>query len=307
MSLNDWRLRFLVGPTAVGKTELSLRWAEANDAEILSCDAFCVYRGMDIGTAKPSAAERARVPHHGIDLVACDRAYSVFEYLEYAKAVVAEVRARGRNLLVCGGSGFYLKAFFAPVVDTVRVPAEVRERVRALGADGGLDALVAALLQLNPDGVGGLDLRNPRRVAAALERCMASGLSVMRLRAEFEAQPAPFAGIEKELVLLERPRADLHARVAARTRAMLEAGLIDEVRELLASGLRDNPTAARSIGYREVIEFLDTNGSLDSLEEAINANTRRLIRKQDTWFRTHIPVDHKVDAATATPETLFSR
>src|SRR3954469_10439401 len=135
----------LTGPTAVGKTELALRWAEANNAEIVSCDALLFYRGMDIGTAKPTAAEQARVPHHLIDLCEVHESMDVTYYVTKAQAVVADITARGKRVLVAGGSGFYLKSFFAPVADNVAVPAELRAEIERQLADAGLEALVADL------------------------------------------------------------------------------------------------------------------------------------------------------------------
>ncbi|MEY3609437.1 MAG: hypothetical protein RLZZ447_2225, partial [Verrucomicrobiota bacterium] len=172
-------LHLLTGPTAVGKTEWALRWAEVHGAEILSCDSLLFYRGMDLGTAKPTPAERARVPHHLIDVCAPDAPMDVARYVDLARAVVADVAARGRPILVCGGSGFYLRAFLGPVVDAVEVPAAVRTEVAALAAAGAR----ARLRALNPEGLGGLDEANPRRVTRALERCLASGKTLLALQA----------------------------------------------------------------------------------------------------------------------------
>jgi tRNA dimethylallyltransferase len=281
-------LHFLIGPTASGKTSLALRWAAAVGAEILYCDAFCVYRGMDVGTAKPTAAERARVPHHGLDLVPVDRAFSIADYVAEARRVVADCRGRGVPLLVTGGTGFYARSFFHPVMDETQVPEAVRAQVRDLAARGP-DVPLAELLRLNPEGVAGVDLRNPRRVAAALERCMASGLPLAELRRRYEAQPPPFPDWEKRLVLLDRPRAELDARIARRTLQMLDDGLADEVRRLRAEGLERNPTASAAIGYRETIEWLDARGNVDALVDAITRNTCRLVRKQQSYYRTQLP------------------
>lgn len=278
----------------MGKTALALDWAEAHGAEILSCDAFCVYSGMDVGTAKPTAEERARVPHHGIDVVGADTPYSVAAYTQLAVAVAKDVLSRGRHLLVAGGSGFYLKSFFSAVVDKVAVSAEIRERVGYLLETEGLEGAVEELRRLNPAGLGSLDIRNPRRVARALERCLASGRTLGELEGAFAREESAFTGWAKDVTLLERPRADLHERIARRTREMLEAGLIEEVRALIGEGIRENPTASRAIGYRETLAYLD--GTLDraDLEETINRNTRRLVRKQETWFRNQIPVNRRL-------------
>ena len=303
-------LHLLTGPTGVGKSALALAWARAHGAEILSCDALQVYRGMDIGTAKPGAAERAEVPHHGLDL--CDPAqpYSVAAYRDYAARVVAEIHARGRAVLVAGGSGFYLKCFFAPVADDIFIPASIEDEVRALEKSGGLPALVARLHAASPAGTGKVDLRNPRRVARALARCLASGRSVPELAAAFARSGTPFDRWEKRLVRLERAPEDLLERIRARTRQMFASGLIEEVRTL-TDALRANLAAASAIGYRETLAWLDAGGKtpLVELEERIVLHTAQLVRKQRTWFRTQLPqhrVIHLTEAPAADAGNLFA-
>lgn len=285
-------LHVLTGPTAVGKTEWALRWAEREGAEIVSCDSLLFYRGMDIGTAKPTAAERARVPHHLIDLCAVDERMDVTAYLARARLAVAEIERRGRAVLVTGGSGFYLKSFLAPVADAIEVPEETRAAVAAMMPD----AALARLRELNPAGLGTLDTANPRRVVRALERCLASGRELRELAAEFARQPAPFAEHRIEVCELERPSAELAARIERRVAAMLSAGLVDEVRRLRSEGLERNPSAARAIGYREVLACLDGRLPEAALAGEIAKNTRALVKKQRTWFRTQLP-PHRVIAA----------
>lgn len=298
-------LHVLTGPTAVGKTEWALRWAEAHEAEIVSCDSLLFYRGMDLGTAKPTVAERARVPHHLIDVCEVTAPMNVTDYVRLARAAVNEIVARGRAVLVTGGSGFYLKCFFSPVADEVAVSAELRAEVASLS----LAEAVARLRGLNPAGLGALDVANPRRVTRALERCLTSGRPLAELAAEFARQPGAFAGWRVELTRLEREPQDLDARIAARVMTMLRGpidglgagGLIEEVRGLRVAGFEQNPSAARAIGYREVLEHLDGKLPEDKLPAEIIKNTRALVKKQRTWFRTQLP-DHRVLAA----ETLRS-
>ena len=281
-------LHVITGPTAVGKTAYALDYAERIGAEIVSCDASLVYRGMDIGTAKPTAEERARVPHHLIDLVPVGEPYDVGRYTADAVRAVAEIESRGRPVVVTGGSGFYLKAFFGPVTDGIEVPAEVRARVASIERDEGVEGLLALLRALNPEGTGDLDIRNPRRVAKALERCLATGRSTVELARAFAAMAGPFAGYPVNLILLERDPEELRQRIARRVGLMLEAGLVDEVRRLREEGIERNPSAAAAIGYREVIEHLDGRLERQGLAEAIAAGTRRLARKQRIWFRTQL-------------------
>lgn len=287
------RLYVLTGSTAAGKTEWALRWAERHGAEILSCDSLLFYRGMDLGTAKPTAAERARVPHHLIDVCSVTEQMDVTRYVKLARAVLEDVAARGRDVLVVGGSGFYLRAFFAPVADEVDVPAALRKEVRALP----LPAAVDRLRQLNPAGLGTLDVANPRRVARALERCLASGRTLAELTAEFRAQPPPFVGWMPTLARIERAPAELEARIGQRVEQMLAAGLIEEVQRVRAAGLEQNPSAARAIGYREVLEFIDGRLGRDALPAVIARNTRALVKKQRTWFRTQLPEHPVIDGA----------
>jgi len=294
------RLHVLTGCTAVGKTELALRWAEANDAEIVSGDSLLFYRGADIGTAKPTKAELSRVPHHLIDIRGVSEQMNVTQYAAEARAAVDSILARGRRVLVTGGSGFYLKSFFAPVADEVAVPTELREELRArLEQAGGLAALVDELGRLNPAGLGALDVQNPRRVLRALERCRASGRTLAALQADFDAQPAPFADCAVELCELVREPSELDQRIEQRVTAMLAAGLVAEVRGLLAQGLKGNPSVAGAIGYRETVDFLEGRLMEPELAGAIGKNTRALVRKQRTWFKTQLPAHRQVGSAAA--------
>ncbi len=287
-------LHLLTGPTASGKSALALAWAQAHGAEILSCDALQVYRGMDIGTAKPTPADRALVPHHGLDLCDPARAFSVAEYRDYAAQAVREIFARGKSVLIVGGSGFYLKSFFAPVADDVKISPEIETEVRALENTGGLPALVARLRAASPAGTGEVDLQNPRRVARALARCLASGQSVPALAEKFRQSRTPFDSYEKNLIRLDRSLPDLTTRIQTRTQQMLAAGLIEEVRQL-ASALRPNPAAGSAIGYREVLAWLEAGEKtpVTELASAIAQRTLQLVKKQRTWFRTQLP-PHRV-------------
>ncbi len=298
-------LHVLTGPTAVGKTEWALRWAETHDAEIVSCDSLLLYRGMDIGTAKPTPAERARVPHHLIDLLDVTDRMDVTYYVAKAKAACDDIHVRGRRVLVTGGSGFYLKAFFRPVADEVEIPPEVRAAVAARLDREGLPAVVEELRRLNPQGLGRLDVHNPRRVTRALERCVASRRTLADLTEAFARQPAPFAGWTVRLARLDRPRGELEARIDARVQTMLAGGLVDEVRQLLGAGLKQNASAAGAIGYRESIAFLEGCLRADELAPVIARNTRALVKKQLTWFRTQLPPHPVLAAGSLTLDLLF--
>jgi tRNA dimethylallyltransferase len=287
-------LYVLTGCTACGKTAAALAWAARHDAEIVSCDSLLFYRGMDVGTAKPTPAERDRVPHHLVDILDVIERIDVRAYVARANESIAGIVARGRRVLVVGGSGFYLRSFFAPVTDEIAVDAAVRAGIERDLTTAGLPALVQRLEMLNPAGLAGLDVRNPRRVVRALERCLVSGRPLAELHQAFRAQAGAFAAWDVQLVEIAREPDELRARILRRVEAMLAAGLIEEVRALRARGLEQNPSAARAIGYRETLEWLAA-GSEDraSLTAAIARNTWRLVRKQRTWFRTQLP-SHRV-------------
>src|SRR6185503_16813568 len=191
----------------------------------------------------------------------------------------------GNDALVVGGSGFYLKSFFAPVGDDVEMSPAIHREVAALSLAAALERLRA----LNPQGLATLDTANPRRVTRALERCMASGNTLAELAENFARQQSPFSDWRVELTRIERAPAELERRIADRVAMMLSDGLVAEVQALLASGLRENPSASRAIGYREVIDVLDGRLPETELAAEIVRNTRALVKKQRTWFRTQLP------------------
>ncbi|MGB0744756.1 MAG: tRNA (adenosine(37)-N6)-dimethylallyltransferase MiaA [Opitutales bacterium] len=282
-------LHIIAGTTAVGKTEYALRYAEEHNAEIISCDASLFYRGMDIGTAKPTPAERASVPHHMIDICDLREPYDIVNYVEDAKRTVAEICSRGHSVVITGGSGFYLKSFLSPVLDTIQVPDSIREEVEGIFESSGLRGLMEQLHLVNPQGVENLDVNNPRRVMRALERCMASGKSLREIQAEFTSRPEPFLEFSKHIILLEREPEQLNRRIEQRVEAMMREGLVEEVRLLRLNGLEENESAASAIGYRETLAYLKGKLELSVLVPEIVKNTRRLAKKQRTWFRTQLP------------------
>ncbi len=289
------RLFFLTGPTAVGKTELALRWAQVNHAEILSCDSTLVYPGMDIGTAKPTHEEQALVPHHGIDCADLCTPFTIKDYLELALRTVKAVEAKGKKLLITGGSGFYLKTFFSAVVDDLQVPDTLRKELEDMMQEAGLPALLSVLKEKSPQGLGSLDIHNPRRVLKTLERVWVTGKSVPELEADWAKAQSPFAHYPKSLCLLERDKDELARRIRMRAVTMLEAGLIQEVEFLKSKGLCQNPTARSAIGYRETLAYLAGEVcSTDALLELIIQNTLHYVKKQKTFFRHQLPIDRRL-------------
>jgi len=290
------KLLFIVGPTASGKTELALKEARHSGAAILSCDSLCIYRGMDIGTAKPSAGEQALVPHYGIDIADADQTFSVSRYVAYRDEVLQSLQQRNQPVIVVGGSGFYLKSFFSPVIDEVRIPPEVTRLTEAVRLEKGLPGLLDLLKKHNPHGelFEGLDTSNPRRVEKAVIRCISTGKSYTELRHDFHSLPEPLSQYEKEVWLIDRPVEDLKKRNRLRVERMLEEGLIGEVKQLRQAGFERNPSACGAIGYREVLDFLDGRISQADLAGLIYTHTNQLMRKQRTWFRRQIPVHKEI-------------
>lgn len=282
-------LHIITGATAVGKTNYALEYCEALNGEIISCDASLFYRGMDIGTAKPSKEELAKVPHHCIDMNPVNQSFDITQFDILARKTVEDILSRGKSVVITGGSGFYLKSFFEPVVDTIEVSDAIRAESETLFVEQGLSGLLERLKAINPEGLGNLDTLNPRRVQRALERCLASGKSLPVLQKEFSERPKPYASFKKHFILLERDAEELKNRIARRAKCMLESGLLDEVKSLLKNGIEDNPNAANAIGYRESIAFLKGEIEESELLPLIIKNTNGLVKKQKTWFRSQLP------------------
>ncbi len=300
-------LYFLIGPTASGKTALSIDWARQNGAEILCADSPLVYKGMDIGTAKPTAEEQRAVAHHGIDLVEVSQRFSVGDYAVYARQVVEKLLGEKKSVLIVGGSGFYLRSFFKAPTDEIPIGADVIDEVARIYEKTGLPGLLDALKRSGGEDLSGLDTLNPRRVMKALERVLGSGRGFQELRQLYESKTEPFPDMEKKVVMLSRSREDLQQRVRQRALAMLKAGLIGEVEALAGKGLRENPQTSGVIGYRETLRFLDGLINREELLEEIVKDTLQLVRKQRTFFK-QLPVDKTLQlqgGAREDIQTLF--
>lgn len=270
----------IVGPTAVGKTEVAVRVAEAVGGEIISADSRLFYRGMDIGTAKPSAEERARVPHHLIDVREVDEPWSLAGYQTAAAEVIRQVQERGRLPMLVGGTGQYIRA----VVEGWQPPAHaanprLREALERWGREIGPYELHRRLALIDPQAAEVVDAPNLRRTVRALEVIFSSG---ERFSAQRNKGQRPYDTL---MIGLTRPRAELYARVDARIAAMLEGGLVDEVRGLLAKGYSPELPTLSAIGYREIIAYLQGRMSLEEAVVQMKRLTRRYVRQQGAWFR----------------------
>lgn len=269
----------VVGSTASGKTGLSLDLAQRLGGEIVNTDSMAVYRGMDIGTAKPPPAERRGVAHHLLDLLDVTEPLSVADFQREARAVIADLRSRGVPPVLVGGSALYTRA----VLDQFEFPGtdpEVRARLEAELEEHGPVALHERLRTLDPDAADRMIVENGRRVVRALEAMEITGRpwSASLPRLEYADPRTVQVGVD-----IDRPTLD--ARIEERVARMFEDGFVAEVERLLAAGLAEGRTASRAIGYREVTAFLAGDLSLDEARERTAAATRRFARRQDGWFR----------------------
>lgn len=280
---------------------LALEWALKNGAEILSCDSIALYRGMNIGSAKPSVEDQSKVKHYGLDLANIDQRYDVSKYINYAKGVISEVYERKGKILVVGGSGFYLRSFFSAVVDEVIISNEIKNSVEELYSLEGLEGLLFKLKQMNPQGLGELDQFNPVRVTKSLERCMATGSTIQDLKKEFDKKPSPYEEFQKKTCLLDRSDEEIEILIEARTKSMIANGLIEEVKDLIELGLLENYPASYSVGYRETLSYLRGEISKETLSKTIQVSTRQLVAKQRKWFRKYYPADQIFNSNRGNP------
>lgn len=277
----------IVGPTAVGKTSFALSLAgelatRGLGTEVINADALQVYRGLDIGTAKPSAEERARVRHHLIDILEPDQLFSAGEFARRARTALVEIHDRGRVALVVGGSGFYHQALFEGLSPLPRADAEVRAALKARAEEEGVEGLHAELSQVDPETAARLAPADRQRVVRALEVWHSTGLP---LSAWIARQPAPAKPLSALHVGLTVPRPFLYDSIAVRVTGMLERGWIGEVEALLKRGVDPTAAAFQAIGYRQLVRHLQGELELSEAHADIVRATRRFAKRQWTWFR----------------------
>jgi len=278
------RVVAIVGPTAVGKTALSLGLAQAFQGEIISADSRQIYRGMDIGTAKATLAERALVPHHLIDVVNPDESLTLAQYRALATTAIHDIVARGHLPLVVGGTGLYVRALLEGwTVPEVPPNASLRQALYARAEREGPQSLHSQLRKLDPRAAASIDARNVRRVVRALEVCLETGQPISALQERIDP------GYRTLMLGLTRPRTELYAAVDARIDRMLAAGLVDEVAGLLARGYSPDLPSMSAVGYREIAAFLRGECSLAEAITLIKRHTRRFVRQQYNWFRLSDP------------------
>jgi len=287
----------LTGPTGIGKSDWALRLAQELPVEIVSCDSAQVYRGMDIGTAKPDAATRARVPHHLIDLRDPAQGYSAGEFVRDAGAALRAIHARGRLPVVVGGTMLYLRALLAGMAPLPRANAALRADIDARAQRAGWPAMHAELARVVPLAAARIHANDRQRIQRALEVFHATGTAISAWQAAAGAQPREFDFHATALVPAER--ALLHARIARRFEAMMAAGLLDEVRSLYARpDLTAQHPAIRAVGYRQLWQHLAGDYLLDEAVGRAIAATRQLAKRQLTWLKSMFELE-KIDPLAA--------
>lgn len=272
----------LTGPTASGKTALSLRLAREYDCEIVCMDSMQIYRGMSIGTAKPTTAEQAAVPHHMVDIAEPTEPYSVARYQAEAEACIQDIIRRGHRALLVGGTGLYLRALRHPMMmgDTMGDPAFRKEMEAIAETDSGRNRLHSRLMEIDPESAQRIHINNVRRVIRALEVYHLTGIPFSQ-----QPQPETASPFQYRVACLTMEREQLYQRIEQRVDLMIKDGLIDEVRDLLRQGVPENAQAMMGLGYKELIPYLHGFCALDEAVSAIKLGTRHYAKRQLTWMR----------------------
>ncbi len=294
------RVGFIVGPTGVGKSAVAMALAKRLSAEIVNADSRQVYRGMDIGTAKPDAADRRRIPHHLLDIRAIDEPLDVAEFLKLARAAIAEIAARGRNVMVVGGSGFYLRVLRGGIFAGPAAAPELRRELEALAAEHGVEYLHGRLAEVDAPSAERIGHRDLYRIVRALEVFRLTGRPISA-----HQQSHRFAAREYETLTvgLATERKRLYESINRRFDEMVARGLVDEVRALLEGGCDPGKAPLKTVGYRQIAAAVGGEMTLAEAIELAKRDTRRLAKRQLTWFRAD-PEIVWVDAERGLQEAL---
>lgn len=274
----------LGGPTAVGKTEVALVLAEQLNGEIISVDSMQVYRGLDLGTAKPSREELARVPHHLLDVVEVTQPFDAAQFVTLAREAILQIHSRNRWPILCGGTGLYFKALLYGLGTSPSGSAAVRAQLEATP----MADLLGELAQRDPMTYAQIDRQNSRRVIRALEVIRLTGRPYSAQRADWSTPRVKEEPLE--LIGLKRSPEDLRRRIEARVETMFRVGLVEETRHMLKHGLESNRTALQALGYRQVVEYLHEARSLAETIALVKTRTWQFAKRQMTWFRRQLPV-----------------
>lgn len=304
MSCDKPKIIAVVGPTASGKTALSVGIGLAVGGEVVSCDSMQIYRGMDIGTAKPDASERRGVPHHLIDIVGADADFTAADYVEAAKVAVGDILARGAVPVFCGGTGLYLDAFLRGGFEETVGSPDCREALERRIVSEGIDAVYGELCRVDPESAERIHPNNTRRVIRALEIYYATGVT----KSELDRRSRETEGLYDALIIGIRfpERDELYRRIDERVDKMMSDGLLGEVERLDAEGVFDNSrTAAQAIGYKELLPVVRGSGRLSDAVEAIKTATKHYAKRQMTWFNAHENIHWLDRRADTSPDELL--
>ncbi len=276
-------LVILTGPTAAGKSALSLALAEKTGGEIISADSMQVYRGMDIGSAKLPEKDRRGIPHHLLDVKDPSEAFDVTEFVRLAEEAAEGIYARGHLPILVGGTGFYLQAFLKGIDFSEGDPdTSLRDELNALAEQEGREAVYALLQAEDPEAAATLHPNNLKRVIRALEYRRQTGRSILEANEAQQAQESPY---NYAYFVLKLPREVLYERIDRRVDEMFAEGLVEEVKHLRAEGLDRGTTALQAIGYKEVLDALDGLCTMEEARAAVKLGTRHYAKRQLTWFR----------------------
>jgi tRNA dimethylallyltransferase len=286
---------YIAGPTASGKSAVALLLAERVGGEIISVDSMQVYRGMDIGTAKPAPLERAHIPHHLIDIAAPHESFDVARFLTLGRAAQKDIEHRHRVPIFCGGTGLYFNALSSGIGEAPPPDKQLRAELESMA----LPLLLDELAKNDPEAFARIDRANPRRVIRAVEVIRSTGKPFSSQRARWTAQTG--AG---HWFGLNRGRDDLNRRINARVDSMFASGLVDETRELIHCGLEENRTAMQAIGYRQVVEHLRGERDLQTTIDLVKQRTRQYAKRQITWFRNQLQLEWIDVAPEMTPDQI---
>lgn len=268
----------LLGPTGVGKTSASILLAKELNTEIISADSMQIYRHMDIGTAKPSEAERANIRHHMIDVVGPSEAYSAGRYISDVALIIEGLFQKHKTPLIVGGTGLYIKAMTRGIFSGPSSDLELRESL-LVREEKNSGSLYAHLCEIDPETAGRIEKNNIRRIIRAIEVCMKSGVSLSSLQKDL-TKPLPYDFIK---IGITRERKELYQMIDARVDAMFRAGLVDEVKALMQ--MNPDRTPLQAIGYKEIVQYLNREIDLQEAERLIKRNSRRYAKRQFTWFK----------------------
>jgi tRNA dimethylallyltransferase len=290
----------IAGPTAVGKSALALAVAQGIGGEIVSVDSMQVYRGMDIGTAKPTATQRALVPHHLLDVAEVNQPFSAAEFSDFASSAVRDILGRGKVPILCGGTGLYFRALLEGLDESPAADMQLRAELEAKP----LVELQSELTARDPEASRYVDVRNPRRVIRALEILRLTGEPLSVRRSERPARDESAENLKPHWLGLARPAEDLRRRIDERVDEMFREGLVEETRGLLERGLAENRIALQALGYRQVVEHLQGARSLDETIRLVKSRTRQFSKRQMTWFRYQMHLSWHELGPTTDWETL---